>query len=88
MYNYCEDGWPVDLNELSGSDIVVYPNPTANIFNIETRLDVNVELYNMIGELINTDNIKRIDLSDKPDGVYNLIITYDKIRITKKIIKL
>ena len=88
MYNYCEDGWPVDLDELSGSDIVVYPNPTVNTFTIETRLDVDVELYNMIGELIETDDIKRIDLSDKPDGVYNLIITYDKIRITKKIIKL
>lgn len=88
MYNYCEDGWPVDLDELSGSDIVVYPNPTANIFTVETRLDVDIELYNMIGEVIKIDNIKRIDLSDYPNGMYNLIITYDKIRITKKIIKL
>tara|TARA_B100001113_G_scaffold319108_1_gene287561 strand:- start:283 stop:549 length:267 start_codon:yes stop_codon:yes gene_type:complete len=88
MYNYCEDGWPVNLDELSGSDIVVYPNPTANTFTIETRLDVDVELYNMVGELIKVDNIKRIDISDYPDGMYNLIITYDKIRITKKIIKL
>ena len=88
MYNYCEEGWPVNLDELSGSDIIVYPNPTANTFTIETRLDVDVELYNMIGEIIQTDNIKRIDLSDYPDGMYNLIITYDKIRITKKIIKL
>ena len=88
MYNYCEDGWPVNIDELSGSDIVVYPNPTANTFTIETRLDVNVELYNMIGELIEVDNNKRIDLSDYPDGIYNLIITYDKIRITKKVIKL
>lgn len=88
MYNYCEDGWPVNLDELSGSDIVVYPNPTANTFTIETRLDVDVELYNMIGELIKVDNIKRIDISDYPNGMYNLIITYDKIRITKKIIKL
>jgi hypothetical protein len=88
MYNYCEDGWPVSIDELSGSDIVVYPNPTANTFTIETRLNVDVELYNMVGELIKVDNIKRIDVSDYPDGIYNLIITYDKIRITKKIIKL
>ena len=88
MYYYCEDGWPVNIDELSGSDIVVYPNPTANTFTIETRLNVDVELYNMIGELIKINNIKRVDLSDYPDGVYNLIITYDKIRITKKIIKL
>ena len=88
MYNYCEDGWPVNIDELSGSDIVVYPNPTANTFTIETRLDVDVKLYNIVGELIKVDNIKRIDISDYPDGMYNLIITYDKIRITKKIIKL
>ena len=88
MYNYCLDGWPVNIDELSGSDIIVYPNPTANTFTIETRLDINVELYNIIGELIQIDNIKRIDLSDYPDGIYNLIITYDKIRITKKVIKL
>ena len=50
--------------------------------------DVDVELYNIVGELIEINNIKRIDLSDYPDGIYNLIITYDKIRITKKIIKL
>jgi hypothetical protein len=88
MYNYCEDGWPVNIDELSGSDIVVYPNPTVNTFTIETRLDIDVELYNIVGELIKVDNIKRIDLSDYPNGMYNLIITYDKIRITKKIIKL
>ena len=88
MYNYCENGWPVNLDELSGSDIVIYPNPTANTFTIETRLDVDVELYNMVGELIEINNIKKIDLSDYPDGIYNLIIKYDKIIITKKIIKL
>ena len=88
MYNYCEDGWPVNIDELSGSDIVVYPNPTADIFTIDTRLDIEVELYNIVGELIEIDNIKRIDISDYPDGIYNLIITYNKIRITKKIIKL
>ena len=52
------------------------------------NLNVDVELYNMIGELIKINNIKRVDLSDYQNGVYNLIITYDKIRITKKIIKL
>ena len=88
MYNYCENGWPVNIDELSGSDIVVYPNPTANTFTINTRLDINVELYNLVGEVINIDDIKKIDLSDYPNGMYNLIITYDKIRITKKIIKL
>ena len=88
MYEYCANGWPINIDELSGSDIIVYPNPTADMFTIDTRLDINVELYNIVGELIKVDNNKKIDISDKPDGIYNLIITYDKIRITKKIIKL
>ena len=41
----------------------------------------------MIGIAIIIRNIKKIDLSDYPDGIYNLIIKYDKIVINKKIIK-
>jgi len=37
--------------------------------------------------VINVDNNKKIDLSNYPDGIYNLIIRYDKIVINKKIIK-
>jgi hypothetical protein len=87
MYNYCVDGWPVGVSELSGSDIIVYPNPTKDIFIIETRLNIKVELYNMIGEIIKLDNSKRIDLSNHPNGIYNLVIKYDQIVINKKVIK-
>ena len=87
MYDYCGDGWPVNARRFLDNDIVVYPNPTKDILNIETRLDIEVELYNMIGSAIVISDIKKIDLSDYPDGIYNLIIRYDKIVINKKIIK-
>ena len=87
MYDYCAAGWPIDARRFLDNDIVIYPNPTKDILNIETRLDVEVELYNMIGSAIIISNIKKIDLSDYPDGIYNLIIKYDKIVINKKIIK-
>jgi len=32
--------------------IIVYPNPTDNTLNIETHLDFNYELRDMMGRLI------------------------------------
>ena len=87
MYSYCEDGWPTDTRRFLESDIIIYPNPTKDIFTIETRLDISVELYNMIGKAIFISDIKKVDLSNYPNGIYNLVIKYDKIRINKKIIK-
>ena len=37
--------------------------------------------------MINKQNMKRIDVSNFPSGIYNMIITYDKMRWNKKIIK-
>ena len=87
MYDDCGDGWPIDARRFLDNDIVIYPNPTKDVLMIETRLDINVEMYNMTGGVINVDNNKKIDLSNYPDGIYNLIIRYDKIVINKKIIK-
>ena len=87
MYDYCGDGWPIDARRFLDGDIVIYPNPTKDVLMIETRLDINVEMYNMTGGVINVDNNKKIDLSNYPDGIYNLIIRHDKIVINKKIIK-
>ena len=53
-----------------------------------TRLNVNVEVYDLLGkQMINKQNMKRIDVSNFPSGIYNMIITYDKMRWNKKIIK-
>ena len=89
MYDYCQQGWPVSIEETgSGTSIIVYPNPTKDILNIDTRLDVDVEVYDILGQLIiNEKNTKRINISNVPSGIYNMIIIYDKMRWNKKIIK-
>ena len=87
LYNYCQEGWPVSVNELEGTTIVVYPNPSSGIFNIDTRLDVDVEVWDMSGrKLINTKET-RIDLREYDAGVYNMIIIYNNIRFNKRVIK-
>ena len=88
MYNYCEFGWPISLDDLSNQGVVVYPNPTTNILNISTRLDIKVKVINMKGKIIfNNDNIDKIDLSNYAIGVYNLIIETNDKQYIKKIIK-
>ena len=89
MYDYCQDGWPVSVEEMAGSGtIIIYPNPTSDILNIDTRLDVDIELYDMMGRLILTkENAKRLDISGMSEGLYNIVITYDKLKITKQIVK-
>ena len=59
-----------------------------DILNIETRLDITVEVYDLLGSIIKINDFKKINLSNYPNGIYNLVIKYDKIVLNKKIIKL
>ena len=88
MYDYCQQGWPTSIEESGSGTIIVYPNPTQNILNIDTRLEVDIEVHDMMGRLIISEQkTKRINLINAPKGIYNLSIIYDKLRITKRIIK-
>jgi hypothetical protein len=88
MYDYCSQGWPTAIEDISSLGIVIYPNPTKDIITIETRLDIDVELYDMIGnKVISESNTKRLDLSDFSNGIYNMSIIHNGIRYSKKVIK-
>jgi len=87
MYDYCQQGWPTSVDEIGESGIIVYPNPTSDILNIETRLDVEVEVWDMAGRKILNTTDTRINISEYDAGVYNLIIIYNNIRFNKRIVK-
>ena len=88
MYDYCQQGWPTAIEDISALGIVVYPNPTRDVITIETRLDIEVELYDMIGnKVISESNVKRVDLSHLSNGIYNMVILYNDVRFSKKVIK-
>jgi len=73
---------------VSSLGIVVYPNPTKNVITIETRLEIEIEVYDMMGRLlIEEENTKRLDLSNLSKGLYNLSIIYNNKRHSKQIIK-
>lgn len=83
------------LNKLDNSNVLIYPNPTEDIVNIEFinyNTEVNYHLYNAQGKLIKTENnIKSsnviIDLSVKNKGVYFINITSKNNSKVYKIVK-
>tara|TARA_R110000803_G_scaffold7155_2_gene23042 strand:- start:1975 stop:6060 length:4086 start_codon:yes stop_codon:yes gene_type:complete len=89
LYDYCQQGMPTNINELlRENNVMIYPNPTRNIVNLEYKKDARVDLYGPLGELIiSGDNIKQIDLSEYSNGIYVLYMTYNNKTITHKIIK-
>ena len=88
MYDYCAQGWPTSVPDISALGIVVYPNPTQNLITIETRLEIEVEIYDLMGRLlIEEKNSKRLDLSNLSNGLYNLSIIHNDKRYNKQIIK-
>ena len=87
MYDYCQLGWPTSVDDVASMGIMVYPNPTGDMLNIDTRLDVEVEIYDLMGKLMTRENSKRISLSDYPNGVYNLILIYNNKRFTTRVVK-
>tara|TARA_R100000995_G_scaffold84086_1_gene61713 strand:+ start:1669 stop:4170 length:2502 start_codon:yes stop_codon:yes gene_type:complete len=90
LYQYCIDGWtgPVNIEELRENELLIYPNPTKDVINITAHSIVDVIVYNMTGKkLLDLKNVKRIDLSSYPKGIYNLQIIYKEKQINNKIIK-
>mgnify|MGYP003629639329 CR=1 FL=1 len=88
MYDYCQDGWPVGIDNISAIGIHVYPNPTKDVLTIDTRLEIDLELYDMTGKLIiNESNPTRLDLSKLPNGIYNMSILYKDVRYSKRVVK-
>ena len=88
MYDYCQLGWPTSIPDVSALGIAVYPNPTHNVLSIDTRLDIQIEVHDLMGKLlIKTENVNRLDLSDLSNGLYNLSIIHESKRYNKQIIK-
>jgi len=87
MYDYCEAGWPVGIDEMDINGIIVYPNPTDNTLNIKTHLSFKYELRDAMGKLLLTGENKRLELGKYNDGVYFLTLIHNEKKFNKRIIK-
>jgi hypothetical protein len=71
----------VGLEDLSGSSLHIYPNPSKGIYNIDIGMNeaVDFEVFNSGGQKIMDATINgkgKIDLSDMPNGVYYLRLNH------------
>ncbi len=71
----------------------MYPNPTSGVVNLESPAmnSANVEIYDINGNLVNTNKMglnekSQIDLSAYSNGIYTIIIRGDKQNIIRKVI--
>ena len=89
LHDYWLDNNEVtSIEEYGETQITVYPNPTRDIITIVSNLNVNATLYNAVGQPIyQNNNVQQIDLSKYEAGIYNLILTYNDLQFTKKIVK-
>jgi hypothetical protein len=89
LYNYCEvNDETVGIIEYGSTHITVFPNPTTGFINIATSLQVDLSIYNSMGKLaLQKNNAKQIDISNLSRGLYQMVLTYDGNKFTKKRIK-
>jgi len=83
-----------DIDEAIINSIVIYPNPSENIFNISWngQANANIIVYDLASKLIKTDSIQQntnsyqLDLSGYTSGFYYAKIQLDGQQIVKKLI--
>lgn len=68
-------------DELSDVDYSIYPNPCSEYLNIDSEIDVQIELVDALGRVILTSNEKKINVSEIQSGKYNLIIKNDSGKV-------
>lgn len=87
-------GNPLSINtENSQREIIIYPNPTNQLVNIDNPYDqetVEIKIFNLAGGLILTDwlnsNQKSLDVSHLKSGVYLMQFNGEHFSTTKKLI--
>lgn len=78
-------------NFLKTDDLLVYPNPSNGIFNIDLKEEASIEIYDMLGKAVYVNKMQggksTIDISNYQSGLYFLNIKSENGLITKKLLK-
>jgi hypothetical protein len=70
--------------------VSLYPNPVKDYLKIELRNQLEIQkiqIYNVIGKLVNETRSLEVDFTKLSKGIYLLKIITDKGIATKKVIK-
>ncbi|MGB3342605.1 MAG: T9SS type A sorting domain-containing protein [Aequorivita sp.] len=85
--HYNED-CQLGIQELTAFNFKLYPNPTANVLNIDSKKDIeSVKIYSTQGVLVKESASKAIDISTLQTGIYFVQVVINGSNITKRFIK-
>ncbi len=93
MYTYDLPSEPVATKDEALENVVsIYPNPTANILNIEASKLPNIKeiiIIDNTGKIVQSVNSSqsRIDVSNFQSGIYNLRIVTEERIVVKRFVK-
>ena len=59
----------LSINELNNT-VTIYPNPTSGAITIESANFAKVEIYNTLGQLVETKTVNTFNVSNYSSGVY------------------
>ncbi|PLX00088.1 MAG: hypothetical protein C0594_16115 [Marinilabiliales bacterium] len=81
----------ISIAEQSGSELVIYPNPTDGLLNIKATSTINeIKIVNILGKTIETihsgEKTTIIDLRSKAKGIYFIEITGNGFSNTERVI--
>ena len=69
----CVDG-TLSTTDTEILDMRIYPNPTSSMINVQFNRDIELTLYNMLGQEIMRTNNKQVDISALQQGNYIVIV--------------
>ena len=85
------------LSEIYINDLIIYPNPSNDVFNIMfnsyEKQDINLTIHNILGEVIISETLRsfsgdysrRINMSQYPNAIYILKLTTNNGMINRKL---
>lgn len=82
---------PTGISKIDDPTFRVYPNPCNDkiVIQLNNAEKFNYKLFDSKGQLVKAGPLTdpAIDVSDLPDGLYNLLIGNDKVQESRKIVK-
>jgi len=80
----------LSVNDNNLQNVIIYPNPTNTILNIENAENSSIEVYDLLGRVVLFENNisinNQLNVSNLPIGTYLIKITNNNKVITDKFI--
>ena len=79
----------VGIDDVAGTDVRLYPNPTRGIVTIEADAVVEVEVYDLVGRKVAVyENTNRVDFTMFEAGTYTLRIRHAGGTTLKRVVSM